>query len=57
MIKGIIQYNIQMVLLWIGVAIGVLIAIILIVKVIRTPSMDVVMMDMHCKNAGLKQTD
>ena len=43
-----------MVLLWIGIAIGVLIAIILIVKAIKTPSMDVVKMDMHCKKCGLK---
>ena len=53
-IKGIMQYNMQMVLVWIGIAIGVLIAIILIVKVMKTPSMDVLRMDTYCKKCGLK---
>ena len=43
-----------MVFLWIGIAIVVLIAIILIVKVMRTPSMDVVRMEMQCKKCGFK---
>ena len=43
-----------MVLLWIGIAIGVLIAIILIVKAIKTPPMDVVKMDTYCKKCGFK---
>ena len=43
-----------MVLLWIGIAIGVLIAIILIVKTIKTSSKDVLRMDMYCKKCGLK---
>ena len=43
-----------MVLLWIGIGIGVLVVIILIVKAIRTPSMDVVKIDMRCKKCGIR---
>ena len=43
-----------MVLLWIGIAIGVVIAIVLIAKAIRTPPMDVVKVEMQCKKCGFK---
>ncbi|KAF6244213.1 MULTISPECIES: hypothetical protein [Nitrosopumilus] len=43
-----------MVLLWIGVAVGILIALILIVKAIKTSSRDVLGVDMHCKKCGIK---
>ena len=43
-----------MVILWIGIAIGILIAIILVVKAIKTPAIDVVKMEMHCKRCGFK---
>ena len=42
-----------MALLWIGIAIGVLIAVILIVKAIKTPSRDVVGIELHCRKCGL----
>ena len=54
MIKGIIEYSLQMVLLWIGIAVGVIIAIILIAKAIRTSPMEVVKMEMYCKKCGFK---
>ena len=54
MIKGIIEYYPQLVLLWVGIAVGVIIVIILIVKAIRTSPMDVVKMEMYCKKCGFK---
>jgi len=43
-----------MVLVWIGVVVGVLIAIILIVKIAKTPSHEAVRLELHCKRCGLK---
>jgi rubrerythrin len=43
-----------MVLLWIGIAIGVLIATILIVKAVKTPSRDVVGVQLQCNKCGSK---
>jgi len=43
-----------MVLALIGIALGVLIVIILIFKAIKTPSRDVVGIDMHCRKCGIK---
>jgi predicted Zn-ribbon and HTH transcriptional regulator len=42
------------VLIWIGIAIGVLLAIILIVKVSKTNPHDVVGIEMRCEKCGLK---
>ncbi|MCH7966885.1 MAG: hypothetical protein QQN61_03295 [Nitrosopumilus sp.] len=43
-----------MVLVWIGIAVGILLIIILIVKAVKTPSRDVVGIDMHCRKCGIK---
>ena len=43
-----------MVLLWIGIAVGVLILIILIVKAIKTPPQEVLRSNMYCKICGFK---
>ena len=43
-----------MVLVWIGIAVGVLLIIILIVKAVKTPSRDVVGIDIHCRKCGIK---
>jgi len=43
-----------MVLVWIGIAVGVLLVIILIIKAIKTHSQDVVGIDMFCKKCGIK---
>ena len=43
-----------MVLTWIGVGIGVLITIILIVKLMRTPKHEAVSSIQYCKTCGLK---
>ena len=43
-----------MVLAWIGVAIGVLIVIILIVKLIKTPKHEAVSTFQYCKTCGLR---
>ena len=43
-----------MVFVLIGIAIGVLIAIILIIKAIKTSPQDVVGVDMHCRKCGIK---
>ncbi len=43
-----------MVLVWIGIAIGILLIIILIVKAVKTPSRDVVGIDIHCRKCGIK---
>jgi len=43
-----------MVLLWIGVAIGVLITVILIIKLLKTPSHEAISLDNRCKTCGNK---
>jgi len=43
-----------MVLLWIGIGIGILLAIILIVKAVKTSSQDVLRMDVYCRKCGLR---
>ncbi|QDI88076.1 hypothetical protein Nisw_00290 [Candidatus Nitrosopumilus sp. SW] len=43
-----------MVLLWIGIAVGVLIAVILIVKVVKTSSRDIVGIELQCNKCGYK---
>jgi len=43
-----------MVLVLIGVAIGILIVVILIVKAVKTPSQEVIGVDMHCRKCGIK---
>lgn len=43
-----------MVLVWIGIAVGILLIIILIVKAVKTPSRDVVGIDMNCRKCGIK---
>ena len=43
-----------MVLLWIGIAIVALIVVILIVKAVKTPSRDVMGIELKCKNCGSK---
>ncbi len=42
-----------MVLVWIGIAVGILLAIILIIKASKTSSRDVVGMDMFCRKCGI----
>ncbi|KFM18768.1 hypothetical protein AAA799P11_00977 [Marine Group I thaumarchaeote SCGC AAA799-P11] len=43
-----------MVLVLIGIAIGILIVAILIIKAVKTPSRDVLGMDLHCIKCGTK---
>ena len=43
-----------MVLVPIGIAVGILIVAVLIIKASKTPSRKVVGMDMHCKKCGIK---
>ena len=43
-----------MVLLWIGIAVGVIITTILIVKAVKTPSRDVMGVELQCKKCGSK---
>ena len=43
-----------MVLAYIGIAIGVLLVVILIVKVSRTNPREVAGIDMHCKKCGIE---
>ncbi len=43
-----------MVLVWIGVAAGALIALILIIKLIKTHPHDAVSLQLRCKKCGLK---
>jgi hypothetical protein len=43
-----------MVLVLIGIAIGIIFVAILIVKAAKTPSQDVVGVDMHCRKCGIK---
>ncbi|MCH7969026.1 MAG: hypothetical protein IH841_07280 [Thaumarchaeota archaeon] len=43
-----------MVLVWIGIAVGILIAIILIVKIAKTPSHEAISLGLYCKICGIK---
>ncbi|MCH8914736.1 MAG: hypothetical protein IIA82_02645 [Thaumarchaeota archaeon] len=43
-----------MVLVWIGIAVGILLLIILIVKATKTHSHEVVGIDMYCRKCGIK---
>ena len=43
-----------MVLVWIGIAVGVLTVIILVLRAIKTPPNDVVGIDMFCRKCGVK---
>jgi len=43
-----------MVLVLIGIAIGIIFVAILIIKAAKTPSQDVVGVDMHCRKCGIK---
>ena len=43
-----------MVLALIGIAVGILLVIILIIKATKTPSRDVVGVDIHCRKCGIK---
>ena len=43
-----------MVIVLIGIAIGILIVAVLIIKAFKTPSREVVGMDIHCKKCGIK---
>jgi predicted Zn-ribbon and HTH transcriptional regulator len=44
-----------LVLIWIGIAVGILIAVILLVKVVKTPSYEAVTMNVNCKKCGYKK--
>ena len=43
-----------MVLVWIGIAVGILLVIILIIKASKTSSREVVGIDMFCRKCGIK---
>jgi predicted Zn-ribbon and HTH transcriptional regulator len=43
-----------LVLVWIGIAVGILIAIVLLVKVVKTPSHEAITMNAYCKKCGYK---
>jgi hypothetical protein len=43
-----------MVLVLIGIAVGILLVIILIVKAVKTSSHDIVGSDIHCRKCGIK---
>ncbi len=43
-----------MALIWIVIAVGILIAIILIVKIAKTPSHEAVSLALYCKVCGIK---
>lgn len=43
-----------MVLVWIGIAIGVLLAITLIIKITKTSSYESLAINTHCKKCGYK---
>ena len=43
-----------MVLAWIGIAVGILIAVILIVKIVKTPSYESISLNPNCKKCGFK---
>lgn len=43
-----------MVLLWIGIAVGIILVVILITKASKTPPTAVVGMQIHCKKCGLE---
>jgi len=43
-----------LVLVWIGVAVGILIAIFLLVKIVKTPPLEAITMSVYCKKCGFK---
>jgi len=43
-----------LVIVWIGIAVGILIAIILLVKVVKTPPHEAIRMSVYCKKCGFK---
>ena len=43
-----------MVLIWIGIGLGVLIALILMIKLLKTPPHEAVSIETHCKICGDK---
>lgn len=43
-----------MVLLWIGIAVGILIVAVLIVKATKTNPREIAGMNMHCKKCGIE---
>ncbi len=43
-----------MVLVLIGIAIGILIVAVLIIKAFKTPSREIVGMNIHCKKCGIE---
>ena len=43
-----------MVLVLIGIAIGILVVTVLIIKAFKTPSREVVGIDIHCRKCGIK---
>jgi len=43
-----------LVIAWIGIAVGILIVIVLIVKAIKTPSHEAISINVHCKKCGYK---
>lgn len=43
-----------MVLIWIGLAVGIIIAVILISKIIKTPSFEAMTLNTQCKKCGYK---
>jgi len=43
-----------MVLVLIGIAVGILLVVILIVKAFKTPSREIVGIDIHCRKCGMK---
>ena len=43
-----------MVFVLIGIAIGILIVVVLIIKAFKTPSREIVRMDIHCKKCGIE---
>lgn len=43
-----------MVLIWIGLAVGIIISIILITKIVKTPSYEAMTLNPQCKKCGYK---
>ncbi len=43
-----------MVLVLIGIAIGILLVVILIIKAVKTSSHEIMGVDMHCRKCGIK---
>lgn len=44
-----------MVLVWIGIAIGVLVALVLIYKVIKSPPHEAIYINLYCQKCGFKK--